>query len=130
EASYVSSAIAAMEMLATVTTGAFNHSVTPPNTEWVRASIEPQCALGIRQVYGKEMRCKTPGNPDHPLTLNEALAAFQEEYRRWHGAFNGLSRFGMVIESNAHWVAAAMSTQELICQSYELPNHLHLPITT
>jgi 5-methylthioadenosine/S-adenosylhomocysteine deaminase len=130
EAMHVSSAIAAMEMLATGTTCAFNHSVTTTNTELVRASIEPQCALGIRQVYGKEMRCKTPGNPGHPLTLNEALAAFQEEYRRWQGAFDGLSRFGMVIESNAHWVAAGMSTEELICQSYELAKQLDLRIST
>jgi 5-methylthioadenosine/S-adenosylhomocysteine deaminase len=130
EAMHVSSAIAAMEMLATGTTCAFNHSVTTTNTELVRASIEPQCALGIRQIYGKELRCKTPGNPGHPLTLDEALAAFQEEYRRWHGAYDGLSRFGMVIESNAHWVTAGMSTEELICQGYELARQLDLRIST
>src|SRR5215467_12766730 len=130
EAMRISSAVAAMEMLATGTTCSFNHSVTTTDAELVRASIEPQCALGIRQVYGKEMRCKTPGNPGHPLTLNEALAAFQEEYRRWHGAFDGLSHFGMVIESNAHWVAAGMSTEELICQSYELAKQLDLRIST
>ena len=70
--------------------------------------------LGIRQVYAKELRCRTPGNPHHPLSLDEALAAFEEEVRRWDGADDGLVRFGMVIESNAHWVAAGMSTEELI----------------
>ena len=30
--------------------------------------------LGIRQVYAKELRCRTPGNPRHPLSLDEALA--------------------------------------------------------
>src|SRR5262245_39658348 len=130
EAMRVSSAVAALEMLATGMTCSFNHSVTTTDAELVRASIEPQCAIGIRQIYGKELRCKTPGNPGHPLTLDEALAAFKEEYRRWHGAHNGLSRFGMVIESNAHWVAAGMSTEELICRGNELAQALDLRIST
>ena len=130
EAMRVSSAVAAMEMLATGTTCFFNHSVTTTDTELVRASIEPQCGLGIRQVYGKELRCRTPGNPNHPLSLGDSLAAFKEEYRRWHGAHDDLVRFGMVIESNAHWVAAGMSTEELICRGYELAKELDLRIST
>ncbi len=130
EAMRVSSAVAAMEMLATGTTCSFNHSVTTTDAEMVRASIEPQCDVGIRQVYGKELRCRTPGNPSHPLSLGEALAAFEQEYRRWHGAHDDLVRFGMVIESNAHWVAAGMSTEELICRGYELAKKLDLRIST
>src|SRR5689334_370481 len=130
EAIRVSSAVAGMEMLATGTTCSFNHSVTTTDAERIAASIEPQCELGIRQVYGKELRCKTPGNPDHPLSLDESLAAFEEEYRRWHGAHDGLARFGMVIESNAHWCAAGMSTEDLICRGYELAKALDLRIST
>jgi 5-methylthioadenosine/S-adenosylhomocysteine deaminase len=130
EAMRVSGAVAAMEMLATGTTCSFNHSVTTTDAERIAASIEPQCELGIRQVYGKELRCKTPGNPDHPLSLDESLAAFEEEYRRWHGAHDGLARFGMVIESNAHWCAAGMSTEDLICRGYELAKALDLRIST
>jgi len=130
EAMRVSSAVAAMEMLATGTTCSFNHSVTTTDAERLAASIEPQCELGIRQVYGKELRCKTPGNPDHPLSLEESLAAFEEEYRRWHGAHKGLARFGMVIESNAHWCAAGMSTEDLICRGYDLAKALDLRIST
>jgi 5-methylthioadenosine/S-adenosylhomocysteine deaminase len=130
EAMRVSNAVAAMEMLATGTTCSFNHSVTTTDAELVAASIEPQCALGIRQVYGKELRCRTPGNPDHPLSLGESLAAFEDECRRWHGAHGGLARFGMVIESNAHWVAAGMSTEDLICRGYELAKALGLRIST
>src|SRR5262252_4420635 len=48
EAMRVSSAVAALEMLATGTTCSFNHSVTTTDAELVRASIEPQCAIGIR----------------------------------------------------------------------------------
>ena len=62
----VSSYVAGMEMLATGTTCSLNHSVTTTTAELVAASIEPQAELGIRQVYAKELRCRTPGNPRHP----------------------------------------------------------------
>jgi len=116
--------IAAMEMLATGTTCHLNHSVTTTPPDFVRASIEPQAEIGIRQVYAKELRCNTRGNPRHPLSLDESLAAYEEEFRRWDGAHGGLVRFGMVIESNAHWVAAGMSTEELITRGYQLAGKL------
>ena len=129
EAMRVSSTLAGMEMLATGTTCSLNHSVTTTTPDLVRASVEPQRELGIRQVYAKELRCKTPGNPRHPMSLDEALAAFEEEARRWNGAANGLIRFGMVIESNAHWVAAGVSTEDLIGRGYELAKKLDLHIS-
>lgn len=70
EAMRCSSTVAGMEMLATGTTCSFNHSVTTTTPELVAASIEPQAELGIRQVYAKELRCRTPGNPRHPLSLD------------------------------------------------------------
>ena len=85
----ISSAIAAMEMLATGTTTSLNHSVTTTTPEIVRASIEPVAALGLRHIFGKELRCNTPGNPRHPLGLDEALAAWDEEFRRWDGSAGG-----------------------------------------
>ena len=124
-----SSWLAGMEMLATGTTCSLNHSVTTTTPELVAASIEPQAELGIRQVYAKELRCRTPGNPRHPLSLDEALAEFEAETRRWDGAHDGRVRFGIAIESNAHWVAAGMSTEELICRGYELAKRLGLKIT-
>jgi len=130
EAMAVSSTLAGMEMLATGTTCSFNHSVTTTTPELVAASIEPQAALGIRQVYAKELRCRTPGNPRHPLSLDEALGEFEAETNRWNGACDGLVRFGMALESNAHWVAAGMSTEELIVRGYELARRLGLRITT
>jgi 5-methylthioadenosine/S-adenosylhomocysteine deaminase len=129
EAMRVSSAVAGMEMLATGTTCSLNHSVTTTTPAMVAASIEPQRDLGIRQVYAKELRCRTPGNPRHPLSLDESLAAFEQEMRRWDGTNNGRVRFAMVIESNAHWVAAGMSTEELIGRGYELAKKLGLRIS-
>jgi 5-methylthioadenosine/S-adenosylhomocysteine deaminase len=103
--------------------------VTTTTPAKVRATIEPQAELGIRQVFGKELRCRTPGNPDHRLSLDESLAEYEDEYKRWHGASNGLVRMAMAIESNAHWVAAGMSTEELICRGYELARKLGVKIT-
>jgi 5-methylthioadenosine/S-adenosylhomocysteine deaminase len=130
EAMRASSHVAGMEMLATGTTCSLNHSVTTTTPELIAASIEPQCDLGIRQVYAKELRCRTPGNPRHPLDLDTALAAFEAEAERWDGASDGLVRFAMVIESNAHWVAAGMSTEELIGRGHALAQKLDLRIST
>src|ERR1051325_8144715 len=95
DAMAVSSTLAGLEMLATGTTCSLNHSVTTTTPDLVKASVEPQAALGIRQVYAKELRCRTPGNPRHPLSLDEALAAFDEEGRRWHGPPGGRGRAGI-----------------------------------
>jgi len=125
-----SSYVAAMEMLATGTTCSLNHSVTTTPPEMVRATIEPQAELGIRQVFAKELRCRTAGNPHHALTLDEALASFEEEFRQWDGSADGRVRMAMVIETNAHWVAAGMTTEELICRGYELARKLKTKIST
>lgn len=129
EAMRVSSYVNAMEMLATGTTCSLNHSVTTTTPEIVKAVIEPQAEVGIRQVYAKELRCRTPGNPAHSLDLADALGAFAEETRRWDGAADGLVRMAMVIESNAHWVAAGMSTEELVVEGYALARKLGLRIS-
>jgi 5-methylthioadenosine/S-adenosylhomocysteine deaminase len=129
DAMAVSSTLAGLEMLATGTTCSLNHSVTTTTPDLVQASIEPQAALGIRQVYAKELRCRTPGNPRHPLSLDEALAALEDEVERWDGAHDGRVRCAIAIESNAHWVAAGMSTEELICRGYALARRRNLKIT-
>lgn len=129
DAMRAASGIAAMEMLATGTTTSLNHSVTTTTPDIVRASIEPVAEMGLRHVFAKELRCQTPGNPRHPLSLDEALAAYEEEFRRWDGAANGRVRMAMTIESNAHWVAAGMSTEELITRGYALARKLGVRIT-
>lgn len=129
EAMRISSYVAGMEMLATGTTCSLNHSVTTTTADHVAATIEPQMELGIRQIYGKDMRCKTPGNPHHPLEIDAALEAFEAEFNQWQGSGDGLVGFAMALESNAHWVAAGMSTEELIRRGYELANKLGIKIT-
>src|ERR1051325_4491104 len=102
EAMRCSSYVAGMEMLATGTTCSLNHSVTTTTPEIVKAIIEPQAELGIRQVFAKELRCRTPRFANHPLTLDESLAALKEDVERWNGRSDGLVRMAMVIEANAH----------------------------
>lgn len=129
EAMRASSYVSGMEMLATGTTCSLNHSVTTTNPALVRATIEPQAELGIRQVFAKELRCRTPANPEHPFTLDESLAAYEEEFQRWDGMHNGRVKIGMAIESAAHWVAAGMTREDLIVRGHELARKLGTKIT-
>jgi 5-methylthioadenosine/S-adenosylhomocysteine deaminase len=124
----LASYLCGMEMLATGTTCSFNHSVTVTTPDIVRAIIEPQLDLGIRQLFAKELRCRTPRFANHPLDLDEALAAFEEEVGRW-GA-RGPIKMAMVIEANAHWTASGMSTENLICRGHALANKLGLRISS
>ena len=114
-----------MEMLATGTTCSLNHSVTTTTPELVAASIEPQAELGIRQVYAKELRCRTPGNPHHPLSLDRVAGRLRAGVSSdGTASTTAACASAMVIELNAHWVAAGMSTEELICRGYELARKL------
>ncbi|MGL4291132.1 MAG: amidohydrolase family protein, partial [Phreatobacter sp.] len=96
----------------------------------VRATIEPQAELGLRQVFAKELRCRTPRFAAHPLDLGESIAAFDEDCARWQGAAGGLVRMAMVIEANAHWTASGMSTEELITSGYQLARRRGLKISS
>jgi len=130
EAMRIASYQCGMEMLATGTTCSFNHSVSVTTPETVKAVVEPQAELGIRQIFGKELRCRNPRFTAHPLTLDEALAAVKEEVQRWDGRHDGLVRMGMVIEANAHWTSSGMSTEELITRGYALARELDVRISS
>lgn len=130
EAMRLAGYLCGMEMLATGTTCSLNHSVTVTTPEIVRATIEPQAEIGLRQVFAKELRCRTPLFPGHPLSLDESLAACEEEVARWNGAHAGLVRMAMVIEANAHWTASGMSTEEMIGRGYALAKKHDLRISS
>jgi len=121
--------LAALEMVRTGTTCCLNHSITTTMAEETAATIEPMAEIGFRQVFAKDFRCKTPGNPDHPHTVQEAEQFIGELVDKWHGAQDGLIRMAFVIESNAHWVAAGMSSGELIKAGYELAKEKDLKIS-
>ncbi len=130
EAMRIASYQCGMEMLATGTTCSLNHSVTVTTPQTVKAILEPQAELGIRQIFAKELRCRNPRFAHHPLTLDESLAALKEEVRGWNGRSDGLVRMAMVIEANAHWTASGMSTEELIMRGYALAKELGIRISS
>lgn len=120
----------AVEMLSTGTTTSFNHSVSVSDEAIVKSSVESQAEVGIRQFFGKELRCRNSRFLDHPLSLDESLAAVEEDIRRWDGKHDGLIRMGMVIEANAHWTSSGMSTEELIIRGTELARKLNVRISS
>jgi 5-methylthioadenosine/S-adenosylhomocysteine deaminase len=119
-----------LEMLSTGTTTSFNHSVTVTDSDTLSAILEPQAKIGIRQFFGKELRCRNPRFPKHPLSLEESLASVEAEIKRWDGKYDGLIRMGMVIEANAHWTSSGMSTEELILQGTQLARKLNVRISS
>lgn len=121
--------LAALEMIRTGTTTCLNHSVTSTMAEECAATIEPMAEIGLRQVFAKDFRCRTPANPDHPHDEAAATAYIGELVERWHGARGGLVRMALAIESNAHWISAGMSSEALIEAGHGLARDRDLRIT-
>lgn len=121
--------LAAMEMIQTGTTCCLNHSVTTTMEAKVAATIEPMAELGFRQVFAKDFRCRTPSIKDHPHDAAAAAAYIGEMVERWDGAHDGIVRMALAVESNAHWVLAGMSTEELIRTAYQFACDRDLKIT-
>ena len=121
--------LAALEMVRTGTTTCLNHSVTTTMEEEASATIEPMAEIGFRQVFAKDFRCRTPANQDHPHDSAAASAYIGELVDKWDGAEGGLVRLALAIESNAHWIAAGMSSEELVLAGYGLAREKNLRIT-
>jgi 5-methylthioadenosine/S-adenosylhomocysteine deaminase len=97
--------------------------------EEVAATIEPMAEIGFRQVFAKDFRCQTPANPEHPHTAAAAADYIGDLVDTWHGARDGLVRMALAIESNAHWLAAGMSSDEMVETGYRLAVDKGLQIT-
>ncbi len=121
--------LAALEMIRTGTTTCLNHSVTTTMADEVAATIEPMAELGFRQVFAKDFRCRTPANPDHVHDSAAAAAYIGDLVDEWDGASDGLVRLALSIESNAHWIAAGMSSEDLVTAGYRLACEKDLRIT-
>ena len=121
--------LAALEMVRTGTTCCLNHSVTTTMAEEVAATIEPMAEIGFRQVFAKDFRCQTPANPQHPHNAADAAGYIGDLVDEWQGTNNGLVRMALTIESNAHWLAAGMSSDELVETGYRLAVDKDLQIT-
>ena len=121
--------LSAMEMIRTGTTCCLNHSVTTTMAEEVAATIEPMAEMGFRQVFAKDFRCRTPGNPKHPHDPEAEADYIGTLLHKWQGAHNGLVRMALTIELTAHWIAAGMSTEEVIEVGYRFARDRALKIT-
>lgn len=121
--------LSALEMVRTGTTCCLNHSVTTTMEAEVAATVEPMAEIGFRQVFAKDFRCQTPANPQHPHSAGDAADYIGELVDTWHGAKDGLVRMALAIESNAHWLAAGMSSDELVETGYRLAVDKGLQIT-
>lgn len=121
--------LSAMEMIRTGTTCCLNHSVTTTMADEVEATIEPMAEIGFRQVFAKDFRCRTSGNPRHPHDVQTELAYVGELIDRWHQSRGGLIHMALAIESTAHWIAAGMSTEELIEAGHGLARERGIKIT-
>jgi 5-methylthioadenosine/S-adenosylhomocysteine deaminase len=121
--------LSALEMLRTGTTTCLNHSVTTTMEAEVAATIEPMAEVGFRQVFAKDFRCKTPANAQHPHDARAATEYIGGLVDKWQGAKDGLVRMALTIESNAHWISAGMSSEELIATGWRLARDKNLRIT-
>jgi 5-methylthioadenosine/S-adenosylhomocysteine deaminase len=113
-----SSRLAALEMLRTGTTTVLTHDTGFLLPEYEAAFIEPMSEAGIRQLFARMFQCRTPKRPNHPLSAKEAAMQFNKLVERYHGANNGLTRIGMVIECNAHHTELGRSSDELVRTGY------------
>jgi len=121
--------LSALEMIRTGTTCCLNHSVTTTMEAEVRATIEPMAEIGFRQVFAKDFRCQTPSNPHHPHSVSDSESYIAELIDNLNGNKNGLIRMALAIESNAHWLAAGMSSDVLVETGYRLAKEKNLKIT-
>jgi 5-methylthioadenosine/S-adenosylhomocysteine deaminase len=93
--------LACLEMLATGTTCAFEHSVTRTTPETAIAVSEAAEEHGFRLVVGKELRA------------GDSLDEARELARR-------LRHPALVVETAAHWLARGTTTDELILGAHDL----------
>ncbi len=115
---YASSSLAALEMLRTGTTTVLTHDTGFLFPDYEPAFIEPMAEAGIRQLFARMFLCRTPKRPNYPLSADQAVVKFGELVKRYHGANNGLTRVGMVIECNAHHTELGRSSDELVLAGY------------
>ena len=116
----LTSYLAAMEMLTTGTTCCLNHLRTTTDEELLLRISRPTAELGFRQVIGKEIQCRLPGNPTHPRDLAEEIAYVEDLIPRWTCAHDGLTRLCLVAECTSVFVEQKLTCEDLLVESKRL----------
>jgi 5-methylthioadenosine/S-adenosylhomocysteine deaminase len=116
----LASYLAAIEMLTTGTTCCLNHLRTATDEALLLRMTRPTAELGFRQVIGKEVQCRLPGNPQHPRDLSEEIAYVEELIPRWTWAHDGLTRLCLVAECTSVFVEQKLTSEALLVESKNL----------
>jgi 5-methylthioadenosine/S-adenosylhomocysteine deaminase len=112
--------LAGIEMLSSGTTCSLNHLRTTTTEPLLERITRPTAELGIRQVIGKEIQCRLPGNPHHPHTLAEEIAYVESLIPRWTNRDGGLTRLCLVAECASVFVEQNITSDELLVESKRL----------
>jgi 5-methylthioadenosine/S-adenosylhomocysteine deaminase len=126
----LTSYLAGLEMLCTGTTCCLHHLRTTSTEETLEKIARPTAELGFRQVIGKEVQCRLPGNPNHPRDLNEEIAFVDELIPKWNGAHGGLIRLTLVTECNSIFVDQQVTSEDLLIQGKQLADKHGLKISS
>jgi len=122
--------LACAEMLLSGTTCSLNHLRVPSTEATLQRIAKASEELGHRQVIGKEIQCRLPGNPNHPRTLAEEVAFLDDLVPRWKSRGGGLTRLCLAAECNAIFIDQNVTSEELLIEAKRLADRHDLKITT
>src|ERR1051326_2751472 len=122
--------LAGLEMLAGGTTCCLHHLRTTTNEDTLRRIAGPTASLGFRQVIGKEVQGRLPGNPRHPRNVAEEIAFVEELIPRWKSASGGLVRLCLVAECASVFVEQQLTSEELLIASKALADRHDLKLAS
>ena len=122
--------LAGIEMLAGGTTCCLHHLRTTTNEDTLRRIAGPTASLGFRQVIGKEVQGRLPGNPRHPRNVAEEIAFVEELIPRWKSASGGLVRLCLVAECASVFVEQQLTSEELLIASKALADRHDLKLAS
>lgn len=126
----LTSYLANAEMLLSGTTCSLNHLRLTSTEATLQRIAAPGIELGIRQVIGKEVQCRLPGNPRHPRTLAEEVAFLDDLIPRWRNQAGGLVRLCLAVECNAVAIDAGVASEDLLIEGKRLADRHDLKIST
>lgn len=124
----LTSYLAAIDMLSSGTTCCLNHLRTTTSEALLKRISAPTAEIGFRQVIGKEVQCRLPGNPRHPRTMAEEIAHVEELIPRWKSAHDGLTRMCLVAEFTSVFVEQKLASEELLIESKKLADRHSLKL--
>lgn len=124
----LTSYLAGIDMLTSGTTCCLNHLRTSTTEPLLKRIATPTVELGLRQVIGKEVQCRLPGNPGHPHNLNEEIAYIEDLIPRWKTAYDGLVRLCLVAECTSVFVEQQLTSEELLIESKKLADRHGLKV--